>query len=134
MLFPFYGFRKENVTFITIRSKFLQDDKNVIPLDMKESRSASSCVVTPAQPLVFLFLLWISSSKDTSTISLHLWFLNLQMTLFLPKTYFFQNSIQPIFCLSWFHYFIFPMCLASILVYTLNPYPLDKLLQLRSLS
>lgn len=35
--------RKENVTFIMVKSKFLQDDRNVIQLDMKEFHSATPC-------------------------------------------------------------------------------------------
>lgn len=48
--------RKENVTFIMVKSKFLQDDRNVIQLDMKEFHSATPCVPLLTDSIVLPFL------------------------------------------------------------------------------
>lgn len=48
--------RKENVTFIMVKSKFLQDDRNVIQLDMKEFHSAAPCVPLLTNSIALPFL------------------------------------------------------------------------------
>jgi hypothetical protein len=75
--FPFYGFRKEIVTFIMVKSKFLQDDRNVIQLDMKEFLTARACALLLPDAGPCPLLPWISSFQDMSTISLHLCFLKI---------------------------------------------------------
>lgn len=63
--FSFYGFSKKNVTFIRAISKFLQDDRNIMQLDMKEFRSASPRAALLPDSWPFPSLPWISSFFKT---------------------------------------------------------------------
>lgn len=58
--FHFMVLRKENVTFIMVKSKFLQDDRNVIQLDLKEFYSVTPCVPLLTDSAALPFPTWIS--------------------------------------------------------------------------
>lgn len=129
--------RKENVTFIMVRSKFLQDDRNVIQLDMKEFHSATPCaplltvsVALPffVRPVNYLnhciaFILLEDAMLRLPSLPPH--------TLYLPpRTLPGQFSVYhlPLFYISCMS------CQPPNKVHTLSPHPIDKLLQVRFLS
>lgn len=133
--FHFMVLRKEDVTFIMVKSKFLQDDRNVIQLDMKEFHSAAPCapLLTDSEALPFFV-------RAVNHLKHHIAFILLEeamlwLSSFPPHTLYLLEHYPANFL-----FIIFPLCYISCVscqppnrVHTLSPHPTDKLLQLRFL-